>query len=75
MATRVTVYHSEYGCETGCCGHYVKIESDGKEKRAFDFGHPYGDDPRKYAEELVRREYGDEHVKDLDWAHSYVEDT
>jgi hypothetical protein len=66
---RVVVYHRGYGCETGCCGHAVNIDADaddGPEK--FSFGHP-GDneDPRDYAEKLVRLKYGEEHVADLDW--------
>ena len=25
---RVVVYHEGYGCETGCCGHYVRLDDD-----------------------------------------------
>ena len=76
MATKITVYHSDYGCESGCCGHIIKMETDGKtvgvNGRDFNFYHPYGEDPRKWAEDWVRKEFGEEHVKDLDWEHSYV---
>lgn len=58
------MYHSSYGCDTGCCGHYIDCEGDSS---SFHFAHPYGDDPRKFAEELIREELGAEHVKDLDW--------
>lgn len=37
----VVVYHSSSGCETGCCGHVVRLP-DGREY--FEFGHPHGDD-------------------------------
>ena len=69
MATRIIVFHSGYGCDTGCCGHYVVMETDDKpaQQSRFDFSHPYGEDPRKFAEDLVRDEFGEEHVKDLDW--------
>lgn len=61
--TAVIVYHSGYGCDTGCCGHRVEMGDDSY----FVFGHPYGDDPRTYAEDLVRSKFGEEHVADLDW--------
>lgn len=58
-------------CDTGCCGHIV--ERDGEEE--FVFAHPYREDPRIFAEELIRDVYGEEHVKDLDWENcSIVED-
>lgn len=61
--TRIVVYHSSYGCETGCCGHVV--ESD--EEQDFSFSHPYGTGHRAFAEELIRDKFGPEHVADLDW--------
>lgn len=61
---RVVVYHSGYGCDTGCCGHVVRL--DGKER--FSFDHPgEGDDFVEFARCLVVKEFGEEHVKDLDW--------
>lgn len=68
----VRVYHDYYGCETGCCGHVVEV--DGKREGRFSFDHPYGVDPRAFAERLIREELGDDHVKDLDWANSEVSD-
>jgi hypothetical protein len=62
---KVVVYHSMYGCDTGCCGHVVELQEDDGEavKEAFEFDHPYGlykvkpEDrdrvAREYAEELV----------------------
>lgn len=76
---RVIVYHDRYGCETGCCGHTVEVEGAGSR---FEFTHPYeaysltGDDRdqelRRFAEELVRETFGEEHVADLDWDNCYV---
>lgn len=68
--TKVIVYHSTYGCETGCCGHVVEF-SDGS-KGKFKFTHPYGTNPREFAEQLVRNTFGEEHVKDLDWGNCEV---
>ena len=61
---KIIVYHAMYGCETGCCGHVVSIDGN---KTGFYFDHPGRQDPRLFAEELVREVHGDEHVKDLDW--------
>jgi hypothetical protein len=36
--SRVVVFHGVYGCETGCCGHYVEV--DGDVIGRMDFGHP-----------------------------------
>lgn len=73
---RVVVLHTTYGCDTGCCGHVIQI--DGVEKfRTFDFGHPSlcgvtdkadrDRIAREYAEDMVRHELGEDHIKDLDW--------
>ena len=58
---KVRVYHSEYGCDTGCCGHTVEME-DGREH--FEFTHPYTEDRSKYeefardlAESVIRKEW------------------
>lgn len=68
---KIVVFHSGYGCETGCCGHTIK--TDAKERFVFD--HPdEGDDLRAWAEEQIRKEFGDEHVKDLDWEHCWFPD-
>ena len=65
---KVIVYHAGYGCETGCCGHVVEMDGESK----FIFTHPYDEDPRHFAEALVRQEFGDDHVKDLDWDNCIV---
>lgn len=68
---RIVVYHKRYGCETGCCGHSVRMEG-GREEFMFD--HPYNADPRKFAEDLVREVFGEEHTKDLDWENCIIEE-
>jgi hypothetical protein len=66
------VYHQSYGCETGCCGHVV--ETDGETGYRYVFDHPYGGDPLEFAQELVRQEFGPEHVADLDWENCLISD-
>lgn len=65
---RVRVYHSMYGCDTGCCGHVVEV--DGREE--FDFAHP--DDrsdmagwARKHAEDVIRKKWP-ECLDSIDWS-------
>ncbi len=67
---KIVVYHQSYGCDTGCCGHIV--ESDDHDlhhlpRHHFTFSHPYGGDHLEYAKGLVRDQFGEEHVADLDW--------
>lgn len=62
--------HSRYGCETGCCGHAVQMGDEEK----FEFTHPYDQDPREFAEQLIRETFGEEHVADLDWKNSVIVD-
>lgn len=76
---RVVVYHSYFGCETGCCGHTVELTDNlGNEKTEFYFTHPYfyyrktKEDELKFAQELVMQSFGAEHVADLDWEESFV---
>lgn len=68
---KVLVMHSSYGCETGCCGHVILVGDDDK---LFTFDHPFGQDPRQWAEELITEELGPGHVADLDWKNSVVFD-
>jgi hypothetical protein len=37
MSKRVIVYHTGYGCDTGCCGHKVVVGDQSQ----FDFTHPW----------------------------------
>jgi hypothetical protein len=71
MGKRIIVFHGLYGCETGCCGHFVRLD-DGDD--LFQFEHPYGEDPRVFAEDMVRRQFGPEHVADLDWEQCVIVD-
>lgn len=65
MRMVVRVYHSMYGCETGCCGHIVEY-SDGKKE--FEFGHAYDDEtPIEFAKRVLRGEFSEAHLADLDW--------
>lgn len=67
---RIVVYHTLYGCESGCCGHTVEIEGTSQ----FEFSHPNGQHPIKFAKDLVRKIFGEDHVKDLDWENCVVID-
>lgn len=68
----VRVLHGYYGCDTGCCGHFVELEdSDGKvTESSFDFSHPYGDDFKEWAtnlaQEYVRKKHPDCYDS-IDW--------
>lgn len=68
---KIIVGHEGYGCDTGCCGHVVEIvdapEDWTRDTRKFNFDHPYGETHREFAENLVRQEFGEQHVADLDW--------
>jgi hypothetical protein len=87
---RIIVYHRSYGCDTGCCGHVIAMADDAEfdddydplwdgrslttSREGFSFAHPIREDLRMFAEGLVREEFGDEHVADLDWDKCYVSD-
>lgn len=71
VGMKVIVYHADYGCESGCCGHAVELENG---ETRFEFDHPYGmEDARTYAEDMVRGTFGEEHVADLDWDNCIIE--
>lgn len=69
--TKVIVYHRGYGCETGCCGHVVQIDS---ENETFVFEHPYGQTNEEFVRQLVIEEVGSAHVADVDWENCIVVD-
>ena len=66
---KITVLHSYYGCDTGCCGHIIEV--DGEQRGRFEFDHPSDykvpEDKLEWAKNFVREQMGEEHVKDLDW--------
>ncbi len=62
---KIIVYHSYYGCDTGCCGHSIMIDD---RRVKFDFGHPSSkEDVIEWAKALLIKEVGEEHLKDVDW--------
>ncbi len=68
---RIVVYHDTYGCDTGCCGHVVKL---GDNDEHFSFIHPYGQTDREFVKELVTKQWGEAHVADIDWDNVIVVD-
>lgn len=66
---KIIVYHREYGCETGCCGHVVEV--DGRDKK-FNFSHPFKESVKEFIENLVAGVCGAEAVKDIDFDHCVV---
>lgn len=79
---RIVVYHGFYGCDTGCCGHYVFV--DDEDIGGIDFGHPFassGATPeertqayRDYARDLITERLGADHVADIDWDNCVIFD-
>jgi hypothetical protein len=64
----IVVYHGNFNCDTGCCGHRVEID---RHQRGFTFDHPdqavSDDDLRAWARQVVIDETGEHHASDLDW--------
>jgi len=76
MQLRVVVFHGSYGCDTGCCGHYIEVDEDSS-LGGFYWDHPKSDklpEALEFAQELVRKELGEEHVADLDWESCVIYD-
>lgn len=85
-AMKILLFHQSHGCETGCCGHVVAwfpeelvasgdFDYDSGEDPEFLFAHPrQGESLFEFAKRLVRDQFGEEHVKDLDFENSYVLD-
>jgi len=68
--TKIIVYHTFYGCDTGCCGHEISIDDH---RVHFDFDHPSSkEDVVKWAKNLLVEELGEEHLKDVDWENSLI---
>ena len=64
---RIRVFHSYYGCDTGCCGHVIVV--DGREVGGFEFGHPRGRDPKEWARAMVERALrGSACLATIDWS-------
>lgn len=68
---RVVVYHGSYGCDTGCCGHYIEL--DGVElPGSFTFHHPWQEDHLAFVKDLMEDEFGKGHCHDLDWENCII---
>ena len=66
---RVIVYHTYYGCDTGCCGHIVEMDGEpANHYRDFQFTHPHGKSVQDFVRRLVTEKYGAEHCADIDWS-------
>lgn len=61
---KLIVYHTSYGCDTGCCGHTLEDESGKSLGWTFFEPHP-SEDFKKWAESFV--EESGCNPKDLDW--------
>jgi len=74
MTTKIkaTIEHGLYGCDTGCCGHRIKVG----DHATFDFYHPYGEDSKVWAERQAKKfaaENGiDPESIEMDWLNSVV---
>lgn len=74
----IKVYHSSYGCETGCCGHIVEVDGE----TSFEFAHPYGETDlskiltwaKELATYVIERDHP-ECVKDIDWSTAELDAT
>jgi hypothetical protein len=68
MQNRIRVYHTTYGCDTGCCGHVIEL--NGRSVGDFEFSHPYGEDKKQWAVELTKVElekYYPECLDSINW--------
>jgi hypothetical protein len=79
---RVKVYHSTYGCETGCCGHVIELigEKPGYARQSkFEFDHPWEQAETKeqwardVAAEVINANWP-ECLEDIDWSTLDIED-
>lgn len=67
---KIIIYHGFYGCDTGCCGHWIEL--DGHQRFVFD-------SPRSkekaldWARNLIEKEFGKEHIADLDWENCEID--
>lgn len=81
---KAIVYHTGYGCDTGCCGHVVSLEdeSGNETKHQFEFEHPDGEyrkmtpgeKEKAFIRDLVTEVCGAEHVADIDFDECVIVD-
>lgn len=69
--TKVIVYHRNYGCWTGCCGHAVQIDGN-EDEEEFQFEHPYNRSVEDFVRFIVTTTMGSAHVADIDWANCII---
>jgi hypothetical protein len=72
------VYHGRYGCDTGCCGHWVELEGENArlpEKSGFTFSHPLSEEQEDFVRRIVTEEFGYKHVADIDWDYCAIVDS
>lgn len=65
---KVRVYHSYFGCDTGCCGHVLEIDDT---RVDFDFMHSYNGLTREAAIELAKQTIAQTDPKclsSIDWS-------
>lgn len=69
---KLKIVHSDYGCDSGCCGHRVETEPGDPRKFAFIWAHADGDtieDKLKFVQEA---EGGEGWLKDVDFEASDI---
>lgn len=76
--SRIIVYHGAYGCDTGCCGHWIEIPDTGQSKFSFDHcswnGTATIEEKKQFAQQKVLEAFGPDHVADLDWNNCIIDD-
>lgn len=76
---KILVYHTYYGCDTGCCGHRIEFypTDDDKCYQSFEFDHAEkGQDLKEYARELAENFIKRHHphcLDTIDWSTLEVE--
>jgi hypothetical protein len=71
--SKLVIYHTGYGCDSGCCGHAVEVEGGDMRRFKFKFGHAENLTPegkRDFAVGMVVKE----NVDDVDFEESTIHD-
>lgn len=70
---KVIVFHTTYGCDTGCCGHTIMVDG-GLENDLYSFTFDHPDDGQdhkefalEFAKEWAKQNLDENHSWDLDW--------
>lgn len=70
---KLVIRHTDYGCDSGCCGHMVETEDGDPRKFNFEFSHaggPSTEDKVLFAMGLV----GGVNLEDVDFEASDIRD-